>query len=71
MCHSWYMTSPDAPKGDDTIPIDPKEQMRRALEAKRAGLHASAQAHDARRSSGGDPHGKAGGKRQFRRKSGG
>lgn len=65
------MTSPDAPQGDDTTPIDPKEQMRRALEAKRAGLHASGQAHDARRSSGGDPHGQAGGKRQFRRKSGG
>jgi len=44
--------------------------MRRALEAKRAGAHASEGGHDAQRSSLGGPHGKAGGKRQFRRKSG-
>jgi hypothetical protein len=65
------MTSTDAPEGDDPTPLDPKEQMRLALEAKRAGEHASGSATEAQRSSGGGPHGKVGGKRQFRRKSGG
>lgn len=64
------MTTPGADQGDSTPPLDPKEQMRRALEAKRAGAHASEGGHDAQRSSLGGPHGKAGGKRQFRRKSG-
>ena len=65
------MTTPDAPTGDDTTPLDPKEQMRLALDAKRAGEHASGTANEAQRSTTGGPHGKVGGKRQFRRKSGG
>lgn len=63
------MTTPNEPEGDSSTPLDPKEQMRQALEAKRAGEHAGS-AHDAQRSSLGGPHGKAGAKRQFRRKSG-
>ncbi|QGF23791.1 DUF5302 domain-containing protein [Raineyella fluvialis] len=63
------MTTPEAPKGDSSAPLDPKEQMRQALEAKRAGAHAGTP-HDPQPNSLGGPHGKAGGKRQFRRKSG-
>ena len=51
----------------------PKEQMKAALDAKKAAVHAS-EAHAAGGSSGksgGGPHGQQGGKRTFRRKSGG
>lgn len=52
-------------------PVDPKEAMRRALEAKKAAQHASAEAAGGAKTLGGSTHGKAGAKRQFRRKSGG
>jgi len=50
--------------------VDPKEQMRRALEAKKSAQHKSAGGQEAQQSSHSGPHGKVGGKREFRRKSG-
>lgn len=50
--------------------VDPKEQMRQALEAKKAHEHAG-QAHLDGHAKAGGEHGRAGGSRQFRRKSGG
>lgn len=51
---------------------DPKEAMRLALERKNQATHASAAAGAAKdRKLTGGPHGQAGGKRVFRRKSGG
>ncbi|MGJ6979637.1 DUF5302 domain-containing protein [Aestuariimicrobium soli] len=56
----------------DEKPIDPKEAMRRALEKKNQASHASAAAGpNADQKLAGGPHGQAGGKRVFRRKSGG
>ncbi|WP_342372335.1 DUF5302 domain-containing protein [Propioniciclava soli] len=51
---------------------DPREQMKAALEAKKNAQHGSAggPAGSPGRASGG-PHGQQGGKRQFRRRSGG
>lgn len=56
----------------DAKPLDPKEAMRQALEKKKQALHGSAAAGPTgdQKISGG-PHGQAGGKRVFRRKSGG
>ncbi|GAA4904451.1 hypothetical protein GCM10025789_24450 [Tessaracoccus lubricantis] len=53
-------------------PLDPKEAMRQALERKKQAEHLSANAgiHEDRRQ-GGHAHGQMGGKREFRRKSGG
>jgi len=51
--------------------LDPKEAMRQALERKKAAEHLSAaQGVEADRGQG-HTHGKVGGKREFRRKSGG
>ena len=58
------------PKDADKA-VDPKEQMRAALEAKKNANHANAAgAHGGPKASGG-PHGQQGGKRTFRRKAGG
>lgn len=59
----------DAHEADSTP--DPKEQMRAALDAKRAAQHGSASGGDAKPKAAGGPHGQQGGKRTFRRKSGG
>lgn len=61
------MTEPDAARSEQ---VDPKEAMRRALEAKKAATHKNADGVGPQKSMGG-PHAKAGGKRQFRRKAGG
>ena len=54
-----------------TEKLDPKEAMRQALERKKAAEHLSAaQGVEADRGQG-RAHGKVGGKREFRRKSGG
>ena len=58
------------PGTDETTP-DPKEQMRAALEAKRAAQHGSAAGGGASAKASGGPHGQQGGKRTFRRKAGG
>lgn len=51
---------------------DPKEQMRAALEAKKAAAHANTSgAAGSKGKTGGGPHGQQGGKRAFRRKAGG
>ncbi len=60
----------DAGKQAESTP-DPKEQMRAALEAKRAGQHGSAAGAEQKAKASGGPHGQQGGKRTFRRKSGG
>lgn len=51
-------------------PVDPKEAMRRALEHKKNASHATEAAAGDDRVHGG-PHKQVGGKRTFRRKSGG
>lgn len=61
------MSNPDA---DAAAPLDPREQMRAALEAKKHAQHKHADAAAAGRGSGGS-QGQQGGKRQFRRKAGG
>lgn len=54
------------------MPLDPKEQMKVALEAKKASQHASAAGPSGGKGkASGGPQGQQGGKRQFRRKSGG
>lgn len=50
---------------------DPKEQMRAALEAKKAAQHGGAGGAGNTPKASGGPHGQQGGKRTFRRKSGG
>ena len=50
-------------------PVDPKEQMRQALEAKKKQGHRNLDPANAA-SQTAQTHGRAGGKRQFRRKSG-
>ncbi len=52
-------------------PLDPKEAMRLALERKKAAEHRSAAAGVEVDRGHGHAHGKVGGKREFRRKSGG
>lgn len=65
------MTNPDTPS-DGQAPIDPKEQMRAALEAKKAAHHKNADGPDPKNNAdGGHTAGKAGARREFRRKSGG
>lgn len=65
------MTNPDTPS-DAADPIDPKEQMRAALEAKKAAHHKNADGPDPKNNAGGGhTAGKAGGRREFRRKAGG
>ncbi|MFP5416174.1 MAG: DUF5302 family protein [Actinomycetes bacterium] len=56
---------------DADQPLDPKEQMKAALEAKKAASHASAAAGQPGAKASGGPHGQQGGKRTFRRKAGG
>lgn len=51
-------------------PLDPKEAMRQALEAKKTAQHAREDNAGGAKSLG-STHAKAAGKRQFRRKSGG
>lgn len=54
-----------------TTAPDPKEQMKAALEAKKAAAHARDAKSEASGRVTGGPHGQVGGKRVFRRKSGG
>ncbi len=62
------MTEPE----QTDAPLDPKEAMRLALERKKQNEHLSAaQGINADRDQGGRAHSQMGGKRQFRRKSGG
>lgn len=51
--------------------LDPKEAMRQALERKKAAEHLSAASGVRVERGQGQAHGKVGGKREFRRKSGG
>ncbi len=51
--------------------IDPKEQMKAALEAKKNAAHANTQGAQGGPKASGGPHGQQGGKRTFRRKAGG
>ena len=51
--------------------IDPKEQMKAALEAKKNASHANTQGAQGGPKASGGPHGQQGGKRTFRRKAGG
>lgn len=55
----------------DGAPLDPKEQMRQALEAKQKAAHRAAEGRDAASDTVGGPRTKAAAKRQFRRKAGG
>lgn len=66
------MTEPETtPASDETAkPLDPKEAMRAALDAKKSAQHARNEASGGEKSMGAT-HAKAAGKRQFRRKSGG
>ncbi|MDO5535130.1 MAG: DUF5302 domain-containing protein [Propionibacteriaceae bacterium] len=58
------------PKDADKV-IDPKEQMKAALEAKKNASHGTAQGTQGGPKASGGPHGQQGGKRTFRRKAGG
>ena len=60
----------DTPR-DAEAGVDPKEQMKAALEAKRNAAHGSAAGVQGGPKAAGGPHGKQGGKRAFRRKAGG
>ncbi len=60
------MTKPE----DASKPVDPKEAMRAALEAKKNANHAHGDGTAGSKSMGAT-HSKAAGKRQFRRKAGG
>lgn len=70
------MSESDAEANQDIDPqaksVDPKQQMRAALDAKKAAAqgHAAGRNVAGRKTSGG-PHGQQGGKREFRRKAGG
>jgi hypothetical protein len=68
------MTEPADKPDSDTQPadkpLDPKEAMRLALEAKKQAQHAHGDGAGGAKSMG-STHAKAAGKRQFRRKSGG
>jgi hypothetical protein len=57
-------------RSGESDPMDPREQMREALARKNAKAHAG-QAHLEGSAKAGGEHAKAGGTRQFRRKSGG
>ena len=61
------MSKPDA---DAAAPLDPKEQMRAALEAKKNAQHIHAEGAGSSGKKGGS-QGPQGGKREFRRKAGG
>ena len=56
---------------DAATPLDPKEQMKAALEAKKNAAHANTQGAQGGPKASGGPHGQQGGKRTFRRKAGG
>ncbi len=57
---------------DAATPLDPREQMKAALEAKKAAQHSNnAGGPQGGAKASGGPHGQQGGKRQFRRKAGG
>ena len=58
------------PKDADKV-VDPKEQMRAALEAKKNASHGGAAGVQGGSKAAGGPHGQQGGKRTFRRKAGG
>lgn len=58
------------PSAEEPATIDPREQMREALARKNAKSH-EGQAHLEGSPKAGGEHAKAGGSRQFRRKSGG
>ncbi len=55
----------------DQEAIDPKEAMRQALERKKAGQSSGSSHLEGGNKVAGGPHGQAGAKRVFRRKSGG
>ena len=59
----------EANDGDKVV--DPKEQMKAALEAKKNAQHGSAAGAQGGAKTAGGPHGQQGGKRTFRRKAGG
>lgn len=59
------------PAKDADKPLDPKEQMKAALEAKKTASHGNAAGAQGSGKASGGPHGQQGGKRTFRRKSGG
>ncbi len=56
---------------DADKPLDPKEQMRAALEAKKNAQHGGTTGVQGGPKASGGPHGQQGGKRTFRRKAGG
>lgn len=57
-------------ESDNDKPLDPKEAMRQALERKKAAEHGGRQGFGVERDQG-HAQGQVGGKREFRRKSGG
>ena len=59
----------EAKDGDKVV--DPTEQMKAALEAKKNAQHGSAAGAQGGAKAAGGPHGQQGGKRTFRRKAGG
>jgi hypothetical protein len=66
------MMNSDAPNGSESAPLDPKEAMKAALERKKTAQHARSQGTEGGGSKAkGGAHGQQGGKRVFRRKSGG
>jgi len=67
VCNSVLMS--DA-KDDDQV-VDPKEQMKAALEAKKNAQHGGSTGVQGGPKASGGPHGQQGGKRAFRRKAGG
>lgn len=67
-CHSVVMSESSKDEGKT---LDPKEQMKAALEAKKQAQHGSAQGAASSGKNAGGPHGQQGGKRTFRRKAGG
>lgn len=70
-CKSVPMSTPENAAEPDAGAVDPKEQMRVALEAKKAAQHASAAAGPHGEGKAGGPQHQQGGKRTFRRKAGG
>ena len=70
-CKSVPMSTPENAEQPDAGAVDPKEQMRVALEAKKAAQHASAAAGPHGEGKAGGPQHQQGGKRTFRRKAGG
>lgn len=66
----WNSESMSEASDADKV-LDPKEQMRAALEAKKNAQHGTSAGTQGGSKASGGPHGQQGGKRTFRRKSGG